>query len=98
MEIIYSTISGNIIVFAHGCNIGWFSPSLPILVSDDTPLASGPLTYDQIGWIGSVPSLGAILGPLVYGLLANKIGYRNSLLLTSIPISVSIISPSEYVR
>lgn len=82
--------SGNIIVFAHGCNIGWFSPSLLVLVSEDSPLASGPLTFDQVGWIASVPSLGAIIGPLIYGLIANRIGYRNALLLTSIPISVSI--------
>lgn len=81
-------IAGNIIVFGFGCNIGWFSPILPILVSNDTPLAAGPLSIDEVGWIASLPSLGAILGVLFYGLLATKFGYRNSTLLTAIPITV----------
>lgn len=80
--------AGNIIVFAFGCNVGWFSPTLPILVSDDTPLAGGPLNIGEIGWIACLPSLGAILGVLFYGILATKIGYRNSTLLAAIPITV----------
>lgn len=80
--------AGNIIVFGFGCNIGWFSPSLPILVSNESPLPSGPLNLSEIGWIGAFPALGAIFGVLVYGLLATKIGYRNSILQTVIPITV----------
>lgn len=80
--------AGNIIVFGFGCNIGWFSPILPILVSDDTPLAGGPLSINEVGWIASLPSVSAIFGALFYGLLATKIGYRNSTLHTAIPIIV----------
>lgn len=80
--------SGNIIVFGFGCNIGWFSPTLPILVSDDTPLAGGPLDISEVGWIACLPSLGGILGGLIYGFLATKIGYRNSTLQTAVPIIV----------
>lgn len=39
---------------SHGAVIGWFSPTLPILMSDDTPLVTGPLKSDEISWLGSV--------------------------------------------
>lgn len=35
--------------------LGWFSPALPILTdTDKTPLENGPISNDQIGWIGSI--------------------------------------------
>lgn len=88
-----SPILGNIILFGIGCNFGWFSPSLPTLQSTDhTPLDGGPLTNDQVGWLGSAPSLGAIVGAIFYGIVANKCGYRNAIMHTFIPITVSRFS------
>lgn len=42
----------NIVFMTHGVMIGWLSPALTKLMSDDTPLKTGPLTKDQLAWIG----------------------------------------------
>lgn len=81
--------SGNVVVLCHGCVVGWISPSLPILLSNDSPLASGPLTKTEAGWIGSVIPCGAFLGTMLFGILANYIGSKNSLILSIIPLIVS---------
>lgn len=80
----------NIIVFGIGCSIGWFSPSLLLFSSSNSPLVGDPLTSDVIGWLGASPSLGSIVGTCIYGLLATSIGYNKALLLSSVPITVSI--------
>lgn len=76
-------------IFAQGCNIGWLAPALPLLLSDATPLVDGALTSDMTGWIGSFLALGAIFGTLFFGFLSNYIGYKKSILLCAIPITVN---------
>lgn len=39
----------NVIVLSYGTVIGWLSPSLPTLLSSDTPLITGPIT--RLRWI-----------------------------------------------
>ena len=52
----------NLAGFCHGNTIGWSGPALWILLSEDSPLPSGPITINDSGWIGSVTFLGLILG------------------------------------
>lgn len=33
---------------------GWVSPALPKLISNDTPLSTGPITIEQVSWVGSI--------------------------------------------
>lgn len=80
--------TADFVIFAQGCNIGWLAPALPLLLSDATPLVDGALTSDMTGWIGSFLALGAIFGTLFFGFLSNFIGYKKSILLCSIPITV----------
>lgn len=41
----------------------WFSPALPLLTNEtETPLETGALTIEDISWIGSIVSIGALLG------------------------------------
>lgn len=88
-EISMFSSSGNVVVLSQGCAIGWISPALPILLSEDSPLASGPLTKTEAGWIGSVIPCGALFGCMLFGILANYIGSKNSLTLTVFPLIVS---------
>lgn len=81
--------AGNILTFSQGCNIGWYSPALPVINSVPSTLIDGPISHDMAGWIGSFLAIGAIFGNLIFGFLANWIGYRRSLLLSAIPIFVS---------
>lgn len=76
--------------FSQGTNIGWFSPALPVLSSDHSPLLDGPISQATAGWIGSFLALGAIFGGLGFGLFANWIGYKRSLQLSTIPLFVSL--------
>lgn len=43
------------------------SPALPLLASNETPLVSGPLTNEQISWIGSINCIGGLLGSISLG-------------------------------
>lgn len=41
-----------LIQFSHGSVAAWPTTAMPILKSNDTPIASGPLTTEEISWIG----------------------------------------------
>lgn len=42
----------NILTIAHGCVIGWTSPTMPYLRSENTHLKSGSVTSQETSWIG----------------------------------------------
>lgn len=70
----------------HGAVVSWFAPSLPILLSDNTPLESGPLTNTELSWLGSINNLGALVGILLFGaLLTPYLGCKKSMLFLAFP-------------
>lgn len=54
----------NIIAVSHGCLVGWLSPFLFYLKSEKSHLTTGPLSEDDVSWIGSLLCLGAFSGRL----------------------------------
>lgn len=48
---------------------GWTSPTLPILLADDSPI---PITNDESSWIVSFITIGTILGPIPSFLLVDR--------------------------
>ncbi|MED3731058.1 MFS transporter, partial [Geobacillus stearothermophilus] len=46
------------------------------------------LTASQVGWIGSVNSIGMAVGALVFGLLADRIGRKNVFIFTLLLFSL----------
>ncbi|KAG5684274.1 hypothetical protein PVAND_013510 [Polypedilum vanderplanki] len=80
-----ASIIVNILTLAHGCALGWTSPSLPYLKSEDTHLKEGPADANAISWIGSSISFGALIGALVCGKLAVMIGKKKLLLFLTLP-------------
>lgn len=80
--------AGNLVVFGQGANMGWYSPALPIINTVPSPLLDGPIDQDTAGWIGSFLAIGCVCGCLGFGLLANWIGYKRSMLLSAIPVMV----------
>lgn len=83
-------LSANIISLCHGLAIGWLSPNLPKLQSEDSPLIGGPMTLSQTSWIGSYFSIGAIVGNCIFGILSNYIGRKNTLCILALPNLVNI--------
>lgn len=65
--------------------LGWASSALRLLTSADAPLEDGPLTNDQVGWVGSVNGLVAILGSFIWGIFVTLIGCKKALLLVALP-------------
>lgn len=68
--------------------IGWISPALVRLTSDDTPLPSGPLNHVQISWIGSVDALSSVLTTFCFGFITVWLGAKNTLVLLSLPATL----------
>ncbi|XP_053697379.1 facilitated trehalose transporter Tret1-like [Sabethes cyaneus] len=76
----------NIISLAQGTAIGWLSPFLPLLISTDSPLTSGPVTDIQATWIASLLCVGAIFGTVLFGWSADKFGRKFSLCIAALPL------------
>lgn len=77
--------------FCHGNTIGWMSPASVTLNSQYiTPLATGPISVSDEAFVGSIFSLGEIIGNVLFSVLSKYIGLKNCLLLLVIPDLVSI--------
>lgn len=62
------------------------SPALPLLVSDETPLLSGPLTNEQTSWIGSITFIGVLAGAFSFGYITASLGPKRAVSSVAIPI------------
>lgn len=65
--------------------MGWVSPTISILLSDDTPLTSGPLNSDELSWISSITNIGAFCGILTFGILNSSLGCKRTMLFLGFP-------------
>lgn len=72
-----------------GCGMGWLSMALPLLQSDNSPLESGKISVNDMSWIGSVISLGALFGNCFFGFIVTIIGARHTIFLIGFPQLVS---------
>ncbi|XP_037040478.1 facilitated trehalose transporter Tret1-like isoform X2 [Bradysia coprophila] len=69
---------------SDGMLIGWVSPNLILLKSNNTILPA-PLTEDEASWLPTVMPIGALAGILVYGFVTKLYGRKIPQLLLSIP-------------
>lgn len=60
--------------------IGWSSPSLPVLLSTESPLITGAITLEQASWINSMVCIGGGVGAILIGFVLDLVGRKNSLL------------------
>lgn len=54
-------------------------------MSDATPLVSGPLSNEEISWLGSINNIGALGGVIVFGFITSFLGTKKSILLLCVP-------------
>lgn len=69
----------------YGCAIGWVSMALPLLQSDNSPLENGKLSISEVSWIGSIVSVGALIGNFFCGFIVTIIGARHTIFMIGFP-------------
>lgn len=77
------------VAFSYGLGLGWSSPNVPILLSSESPLSTGPVSLNDSTWISSLFCIGGAVGALAYGLIVDVVGRKWSLLLLGIPQAIS---------
>ncbi|XP_055685011.1 facilitated trehalose transporter Tret1-like [Lutzomyia longipalpis] len=71
----------NISSIVYGINVGWASPVILLLLSDESPLAVGQITKADAALFSSMLYIGGMVGTLIFGWLADRIGRKWSLFL-----------------
>ena len=71
-----------------GMTLGWTSPILPYLASTKSFLPNG-LTDSEESWVSSLLAVGAVLGAVPAGKIADRIGRKAAIIATSLPFLVS---------
>nr|XP_003703808.1 PREDICTED: facilitated trehalose transporter Tret1-2 homolog [Megachile rotundata]XP_012141667.1 PREDICTED: facilitated trehalose transporter Tret1-2 homolog [Megachile rotundata]XP_012141668.1 PREDICTED: facilitated trehalose transporter Tret1-2 homolog [Megachile rotundata]XP_012141669.1 PREDICTED: facilitated trehalose transporter Tret1-2 homolog [Megachile rotundata] len=84
--------AANLCTVSAGAMMGWSSPALSKLQNEieDNPLHR-KITDDENTWIGSLLSIGAMIGPFVAGYLAERYGRKRTLLISVAPFLVGWI-------
>lgn len=65
--------------------IGSFATSAPLLMSNETPLKSGPLTNEELSNIGSINAISSIASSLAFGFITKIVGCKRAILLLAVP-------------
>lgn len=75
------------LLYITGTVLTWSSPVIPKMAGGDPTRSpfDTPISLEQASWISSLVTLGAAIGPFVFGWLANKIGRKPTLLYLGIP-------------
>ena len=68
----------NLLTFSYGFTCGWPSGALIIFDSDQSPLDTGKLTIEEIGWIASGIAVGGFLANLFFGWVRGVCGRKGS--------------------
>jgi SP family facilitated glucose transporter-like MFS transporter 8 len=64
----YAALIMSLLAFAYGSCCGWPSAAVLLLTSeDDTPLETGPINTNDVGWIASAVGIGGFIGNLFFG-------------------------------
>ncbi|XP_030374058.1 facilitated trehalose transporter Tret1-like [Scaptodrosophila lebanonensis] len=79
-----STLMVHIMTFTHGVSVGWLSPTLRLLSSENSPLGY-EITFVEASWIGSLMGLGSLVGNIGFGLLLDRIGRKTCMYGLAIP-------------
>lgn len=77
--------TANIIFMSHGVMNGWMAPATIVLLSDESPLKTGPLTNEQLSWVGSLSAFGGIIGTFSFGFIITYFGCKRAMVFLTLP-------------
>lgn len=71
---------------AAGTGLAWTSPVLDQLKKDDSAIH---ISEDEAGWVAACLAIGAIIGAVPSGILADKIGRKKAAIFIAVPYIIS---------
>lgn len=77
--------AANLVVLGYGTMLGHLSPALPLLMSEESPLETGPLTTNQLSWVGSINSFSAMIGSFIFSYFITKFGPKRTMISLAVP-------------
>lgn len=75
---------------ATGSVSGWSSPAIPYLQGNmgNSTIPLRPITDAEASWVGSIVTLGCLVGAIPAGQISHHIGRRSFLLLLAFPLII----------
>ncbi|XP_018313105.1 facilitated trehalose transporter Tret1-like [Mycetomoellerius zeteki] len=84
-KVYLAALAGNLGSLSVGLNVGWASPSVPLLINGDDAEYPVRLNLEEASWVTSLLTLGAVPGCIISALTVNIIGRRNTMLFSAVP-------------
>ncbi|KYN04151.1 PREDICTED: facilitated trehalose transporter Tret1-like [Cyphomyrmex costatus] len=84
-KVYLAAIAGNLGSLSAGLNMGWASPSMPLLINGDDAGYPVRLNLAGISWVTSLFILGAAPGCIISALTVNTIGRKKTMLSSAVP-------------
>ncbi|XP_015368914.1 PREDICTED: facilitated trehalose transporter Tret1-2 homolog isoform X2 [Diuraphis noxia] len=88
LNLYLAACTANMGALAAGCALTWSSPTLVKLLDGDTGMK---ITKDESSWVGSLVTLGAAIGPILAGVVLDRLGRKSTILLSMILSAISWI-------
>uniref|UniRef100_A0A6P4F7N7 Facilitated trehalose transporter Tret1 isoform X1 n=3 Tax=Drosophila rhopaloa TaxID=1041015 RepID=A0A6P4F7N7_DRORH len=79
-----STLALCIMSTTHGISLGWFSPSLPILQSDESPIGES-VNINDVMWIGSMLAVGSLICNMIIWFPIGFVGIKKCMYFVALP-------------
>jgi MFS family permease len=80
----YASFCANLLALGYGLSTGWTSAAIPYLQSPENPLAC-QISDDDVSLIGSILTIGGLVGTLFFGYAANEIGRKKTIFMAAFP-------------
>lgn len=80
----YATFCANLLPLGYGLSTGWTSAAIPYLQSPENPLKC-EINNDDSSLIGSILTIGGLVGTIFFGYAANEIGRKWTIFLIAFP-------------
>ncbi|KQS38547.1 facilitated trehalose transporter Tret1 isoform X2 [Drosophila erecta] len=68
----------------HGISLGWFSPTLPTLISDNSPIGE-PIDISEVKWIGAAFGIGSLCCNMVLCVPVSYFGIKKCMYFVPLP-------------